>query len=191
MCVRSTFVGVGVLDDPCLWKSNFAFETLPPPLRGPPPSTEGGEGCAATLIVGRLSCSRRLWESNFTYGKSQRLLRRSRPVVRVLHRLASADCYDALKSAGLPQQNFAALRMTHSRFAGRATIILDNLQFSRAARCPYEFGVFISLHFKFFTCHSFYRLEYVLAARKGGKSEKFLTGCTKSCTGCSHYACIF
>ena len=34
-------------------KSNFAFGTLPPPLRGPPPSTEGGEGCAITLNVGR------------------------------------------------------------------------------------------------------------------------------------------
>ena len=41
-------VGVGVLDDPCLWESNFA------------------------------------------YGKSQRLLRRSRHVVRVLHQLACA-----------------------------------------------------------------------------------------------------
>ena len=173
-------------------KSYFCFEALPPPLRGPPPSTEGGEGCAVSLNVGRPSCSRRFaGKGYFTHGKSQRLLRRSPHGVRVLHRVASVDCYEAFKSAGLPQQNFAALRMTHSRFAGRATIILDNLQFSRAARCPYEFGVFISLHFKFFACHSFYRLEYVLAARKGGKSEKFLTGCTKSCTGCSHYACIF
>ena len=57
----------------------------------------------------------RSWESNFTFGKSQRLLRRSPCEARVLHRLASIDCYDAFKSAGLPQQNFAALRMTHSR----------------------------------------------------------------------------
>ena len=34
-------------------KSCFAFETLPPPLRGPPPSTEGGEGCAVDLNVGQ------------------------------------------------------------------------------------------------------------------------------------------
>ena len=45
---------------PYPWESNFAFETHPPPLRGPPPSTEGGEGCAVFLNVGRLSCSRRL-----------------------------------------------------------------------------------------------------------------------------------
>ena len=71
---------------------------------------------AVTLNVGRLSCSRRFaGKGYFTYGKSQRLLRRSPHVVRVLHRLASIDCYDAFKSAGLPQQNFAALRMTHSR----------------------------------------------------------------------------
>ena len=131
-------------------KSYFYFETLPPPLRGPPPSTEGGEGCTVALNVGRgftpaglreesyfvfetiaparrlatslytreawvgahlhklerhrnplpetssssgatrpkdlarctiivgARCARpRSWESNFTYGKSQRLLRRS------------------------------------------------------------------------------------------------------------------
>ena len=35
--------------------------------------------------------------------------------MQVLHRLASIDCYDAFKSTVLPQQNFAALRMTYSR----------------------------------------------------------------------------
>ena len=46
--------------------SYFVFETLPPPLRGPPPSTEGGEGCNVALNVGRLSCSRRVvGKSNF------------------------------------------------------------------------------------------------------------------------------
>ena len=48
------------------------------------------------------------WKSNFAFGKSQRLLRRSQHVVQVLHRVASIDCYDAFKSAGLPQQNFVS-----------------------------------------------------------------------------------
>ena len=104
------------------WASVFVGKvTLPLKLSlrlagSPPPSTEGGEGCAVDLNVGRLSCSRRFaGKGYFTYGKSQRLLRRSPRDARVLHRLASADCYDAFKSAGLPQQNFTALRMTHSR----------------------------------------------------------------------------
>ena len=113
---------------------------------------------AVVLNVGQGACSRRFaGKSNFSYGKSQRLLRRSRHVVRVLHRLASprvkfvviidvvcAPLKHALRFynrifreppklillasgnpgaqkrrfaiiAGLPQQNFAALRMTHSR----------------------------------------------------------------------------
>ena len=51
-CAAHKLVG-GHSVHPRLWESNFAFETLPPPLRGPPPSTEGGEGCAITLNVGR------------------------------------------------------------------------------------------------------------------------------------------
>ena len=159
--------------------SYFVFETLPPPLRGPPPSTEGGEcWCdispprrmlAFAALVPSSSREQRdrrilrgvqtrrghsvhprflqklvwLWsgrtefaptglsvfillnrrgrrprrpvfveKSNFTYGKSQRVFRRSLHVVQVLHRLASFDCNDTFKSTGLPQQNFATLRMT-------------------------------------------------------------------------------
>ena len=88
-------------------KSYFAFETLPPPLRGPPPSTEGGEGCAVSLNVGRLSCSRRLQESNFAFGKSQRLLRRSLHVVQVL---SVPLCYTSKTSS-----RWRSLRMTYSR----------------------------------------------------------------------------
>ena len=46
-------------------KSYFYFETLPPPLRGPPPSTEGGEGCTVALNVGRGFTPAGLWGSNF------------------------------------------------------------------------------------------------------------------------------
>ena len=85
-----------------------------PPRRARSPFSAGeGLGCAAILNVGRLSCSRRFaGKGYFTYGKPQRLLRRSPCEARVLHRVASIDCYISLENAGLPQQNFATLRMT-------------------------------------------------------------------------------
>ena len=97
----------------------------------PPPSIEGGKGCTVAFNVGRglLPPTRR--KSNFTYGKSQRLLRRSLHVVQVLHRLASVDCHNSLENAWFPQQNFATLRMTYSRFAFyMATHTAANYSFS-------------------------------------------------------------
>ena len=83
-------------------------------------ATEGS--CAAHKLVGGHSVHPRLWESNFSFGKSQRLLRRSPCGARVLHRLASVDCYNSLELARLPQQNFAALRMTCSRGVAFCTL---------------------------------------------------------------------
>ena len=93
---------------PRSWKSYFAFETLPPPLRGPPPPTEGGEGCAVTLNVGRGLAPAVCGKSDFTFRKSQRLLRRSRCDARVLS--VSLCCTTKTSSRALP-----SLRMTHSR----------------------------------------------------------------------------
>ena len=77
----------------------------------------------------------RSWKSNFTYEKSQRVLRRSPCEARVLHRFASIDCYNSLEFAGLPHQNFATLRMTYSRFAFFMAIhAVANYSFSRCLR---------------------------------------------------------
>ena len=94
---RTIFVG-GHSVHPRSWESNFAFETLPPPLRGPPPSTEGGEGCAVTLNVGRGLAPAVCGKSDFTFRKSQRLLRRS----------LRAEALGFVRSALLHYQNFVS-----------------------------------------------------------------------------------
>ena len=94
----------------------------------------GGTPCSRRYPQRRAgACSRRfVGKGYFAYGKSQRVLRRSHRRCRssVLHRVASVDCYNSLELARLPQQNFATLRMTYSRFAFCvATYIVANYRF--------------------------------------------------------------
>ncbi len=113
-------------------ESYFYFETLPPARRLATSLDRGRRGLCCCPQRRAWACSRRfVGKSNFTSGKSQRLLRRSRHVVRVLHRVTSVDCNNSLENAGFPQQNFATLRMTYSRFAFyMATHTAANYSFS-------------------------------------------------------------